>query len=182
MDLSSLAREQTCSHCTGRWSFSHWMARKVPRGFLLPISFSGSLHHGVLYGLQLSLNVAASFPTVYHKFPAYSTAPLGMNFPKLCSKSVPLGRLSPAAHLCTTAQDPWQGQQLGESDIPADQAGVYNLWVVAAALHVLLTSPSMRGPVARERQWGPRIHALPCLQRNFTLGMEVGWRKGASGL
>ena len=192
MDLSSLAREQTCSHCTGRWSFSHWMARKVPRGFLLPISFSGSLRHGVLYGLQLSLNVAASFPTVYHKFPAYSTAPLGMKFPKLCSKSVPLGWatelpvltgcLSPAAHLWTTAQDPRQGQQLGESDIPADQAEVYNLWVVAAALHVLLTSPSMRGPVARERQWGPRIHALPCLQQNFTLGMEVGWRKGASGL
>ena len=134
MDLSSLARERTCSHCTGRQSFNHWMARKVPRGFLLPISFFGSLCHGLLYGLQFSLNEATSFlPTVYHKSPSYPTAPLGMNFPKLCSKSVPLGRatelhvlmgcLSPGAHLCTAAQDPWQGQQLGESDTPAVQGG-----------------------------------------------------------
>lgn len=148
---------------------------KVLRGFLLPISFSGSLCHDLLYGLQFSLNVATSFlPIVYHKSPSYSTAPLGMNFPKLCSKSVPLGRatellvlmgcLSPGAYLCTTAQDPWQGQQLGENDTPAVQAEVYNLWVAAVALHVLLTSPSMRGPVGRKRQWGPRIHALPGLQ------------------
>ena len=134
MDLSSLARERTCSHCTGRRSFNHWMARKVPRVFLLPISFFGSLCHGLLYGLQFSLNEATSFlPVVYHKSPAYSTAPLGVDFPKLCSKSVPLGRatelrvlmgcLSPEAHLCTTAQDPWQGQQLGERDTPAVQGG-----------------------------------------------------------
>ena len=56
-DLRSLARDQTCTPCIGRWGLKHWTSREV-----LPLFFIGSLHLLLLPPLLLS---AESLPSSF---------------------------------------------------------------------------------------------------------------------